>query len=71
MSENMYLYTAMGAILGAMGITIDVYLGEQPGEVIISISGLPPEVDRETVVRMLNKPDVRPLTDIVTVKFNK
>jgi hypothetical protein len=71
LSSTLYLYETMGAILGAMGIFIDVYAGEQPGEVIISICGLPPEVDREVIVRMLNRAELRPLTDIVTIKFNE
>jgi hypothetical protein len=59
----------MGAILGAMGITVDVYLGEQPGEIIVSICGLPSEVNREMIVKALNRPEVRSLIEIVTVKF--
>jgi phage-related baseplate assembly protein len=68
-SRLMYLHTACGAILGAMGITVDVYVGDKPGEVVIEICGLPPDVDREVIVRALNRNEVRPLTDLVTVKF--
>jgi hypothetical protein len=68
MSETIYLHTAMGAILGAMGITVDVY-EEQEGELIVSIRGLPSEVNKERIIQMLNSADIRPLTDLLTVRF--
>jgi phage-related baseplate assembly protein len=64
-----YQHTAMGAILGSLGITVSVYAGDKPGDIIVEIGGMPPIVSREMIVKALNRNDVRPLTDVVTVKF--
>ncbi len=64
-----YMYTAFGAILGAMGITVDVYAGDEPRKVIITICGLPPNVNRDLIVKALNRPEIKPLTDLVVVNF--
>jgi hypothetical protein len=69
MNASAYTYAAESAVLAALGITIEVYDGEKQGDVIVAISGAPPEIDREVVINVLNR-TVKPLTDNLIVKYD-
>lgn len=83
MTMQQYLSWTMGAVLGSLGVFIDVHVGNQPGDVIIEITGLPPNIDREIVIKLITERKEAtmesylnrevagpPLTDNVIVKFN-
>jgi hypothetical protein len=67
-SKLAYEYTALKAILNELGITVDVYVGDKPGDVIIDIHGAPIEI-KDKITKRINDPSIKPLWDIVIVKM--
>jgi phage-related baseplate assembly protein len=71
-SHYAYEYHAIHAVLQAIGITIEVRNGDEPGDTSIIIHGVPDQYrDKvmQTVRTVIGNPAVRPLTERVTVSY--
>jgi hypothetical protein len=68
-----YEHCATLAILKAIGITVNVQAGNEPGDVVVELKGVPAQfaeaIARE-LQRMADNPAIRPLTDRVVISLS-